>query len=89
METEIAAVKLVRRYEQRGTSNQQASSYRVDRQSWIPGQSHETGGRLQGYNHTDAKCYACGESSHFACDCKKPTHREQPLSKKPKAQGLA
>ena len=35
-EAEIAADKLVRRYEQRGTSNRQASSYRVDRQRWTP-----------------------------------------------------
>ena len=30
-EAEIAVDKLVRHYEQRGTSNQQASFYRVDR----------------------------------------------------------
>ena len=83
-EAEIAADKLVRRYKQRGTSNRQASSYRVDRQRWTPGQSRETGGRRRGYSHTDAKCYACGESSHFARDCKTLTHREQPLSKKAK-----
>ena len=55
-EAEIAADKLVRRYEQRGTSNRQASSYRVDRKRWTPGQSRDTGGRRQGYSHTDTKC---------------------------------
>ena len=44
-EAEIAADKLVRRYEQRGTSNRQASSYRVDRQRWNPRPSCDTGGR--------------------------------------------
>ena len=44
-EAEIAAYKLVRRYDQKGTSNRQASSYRVDRQRWTPRPSCNTGGR--------------------------------------------
>ena len=51
-EAEIAADKVVCRYEQRGTSNQQASSYRAN--AGPPDKAATL--EATGYSHTDAKC---------------------------------